>query len=48
MHAAGKTSDRSQGYALRFPRFIQLVQDKEPDQGTTTDEIERLYNTQII
>lgn len=48
LHAAGKKTKNTQGYALRFPRFIQFVQDKDLDQITTTDEIERLYNMQII
>jgi DNA ligase-1 len=46
MHTAGKGSDRSQGYALRFPRFVQLIEDKKIDQITTAHEIEHLYRIQ--
>jgi DNA ligase-1 len=46
MHTAGKKSDKTQGYALRFPRFVEYVTDKEPDQITTVDEIDRFYSIQ--
>ena len=48
IHTAGKKLDITHGYALRFPRFVQFVHDKEIDQITTTEEIERLYKTQIV
>ncbi len=48
MHTAGKKLDTTHGYALRFPRFVQFVHDKDINQITTTDEVERLYKMQFV
>ncbi|MBW2969359.1 ATP-dependent DNA ligase, partial [Candidatus Woesearchaeota archaeon] len=34
------------GYALRFPRFIHLREERSPEEITTTEEIEELYESQ--
>ncbi len=36
-HTAGEENDR--GLALRFPRFLQIREDKGPDEVTTVEEI---------
>lgn len=38
IHTAGKT-DNSLGYALRFPRLIEIRQDKRPEDVMTLEEI---------
>lgn len=45
VHTAGKKD--SAGYALRFPRFMQIRTDKGPYEATTVVEIERLYADQF-
>ena len=34
------------GYALRFPRLVRYRSDKRPEQATTIEEIEKLYEMQ--
>jgi DNA ligase-1 len=40
-HTAGRKKSKK-GYALRFPRFLHIREDKDPDQATTVEEIEKL------
>ncbi|HET7704939.1 MAG TPA: ATP-dependent DNA ligase, partial [Thermoanaerobaculia bacterium] len=35
------------GYALRFPRIVRVRDDKTPDQGSTIDEVRRIYEGQL-
>ena len=42
-----KSSSYASGYALRFPRFLKLRDDKPLDEVTTIDYIEKLYKEQI-
>ncbi len=44
MHTCGLASGR--GYALRFPRLIQLRDDKGINEATTTSEVEKLFSMQ--
>lgn len=46
LHTAHKT-DAHLGYALRFPRFIGVREDKNATQATTIAEINRLYKNQF-
>lgn len=46
LHAAGK-SEKSLGYALRFPRFMGYRIDKGPQEVTTVKEIISLYKDQF-
>lgn len=46
LHTAHKTESHL-GYALRFPRFIGLREDKSATQATTIAEINRLYKNQF-
>lgn len=41
-----KSETHSSGYALRFPRLIKFRPDKNQNNATTCDEIERLYKLQ--
>ncbi|HEX6977215.1 MAG TPA: ATP-dependent DNA ligase [Patescibacteria group bacterium] len=41
-----KSPNHTAGYALRFPRLVQLREDKSAKDATTTKEIERLYKLQ--
>jgi DNA ligase-1 len=41
-----KSPKYESGYALRFPRFIRLRDDKDVEEADTIDRIERLFNTQ--
>ncbi len=43
-HTCGR--EKGKGYALRFPRFIRIRDDKGPKQATTTKEIEEMYKMQ--
>jgi len=38
-----KSPSYSSGYALRFPRFVRLRDDRRPDEITTIDEIQEVY-----
>lgn len=41
-----KSPTYSSGYALRFPRVIQLREDQGPDDASTLKMVERFYNEQ--
>ncbi|VVB56703.1 DNA ligase [uncultured archaeon] len=43
-HTAGQANGK--GYALRFPRLMQMREDKGPEQCTTVAEVERIYSLQ--
>jgi len=45
LHSAGKTKD-TEGFALRFPRFIHYRTDKSADEATTVTELKRLLEDQ--
>ncbi len=47
LHTAAKT-EQQQGYALRFPRFMDYRPDKSATEATTIHEIVRLYQDQFI
>ena len=45
-HTAGR-DDSGKGYALRFPRMVEMPRiDKRPEDSTTVEEIVRLYGMQ--
>jgi DNA ligase-1 len=44
-HTAGKGKGES-GYALRFPRMVELREDKSPEEATTVQEIIEMYKMQ--
>lgn len=44
VHTAGKTGEA--GYALRFPRLVEIRADKNPEDATTVEEVVRLYGFQ--
>jgi DNA ligase-1 len=50
LHTALKISDQplSQGFALRFPRFIKVRPDKHFEQSTSEDEIRTMYQSQYF
>ena len=41
-----KSPTYSSGYALRFPRVIQLREDRGPDDASTLKMVESFYNEQ--
>ena len=41
-----KSPKYSSGYALRFPRFLKLRDDKDTEEASTIDEIEQYYKEQ--
>lgn len=43
-HTCGREGGK--GLALRFPRMVELREDKGPKDSTTTDEVERMYEVQ--
>jgi DNA ligase-1 len=47
VHAAGRSAEGGQGYALRFPRLVSFRDaDKRPEDATTVSEIVELYDQQ--
>ena len=47
VHAAGRSPEGGQGYALRFPRLVSFRDaDKRPEDATTVSEIVVLYEQQ--
>jgi DNA ligase-1 len=36
----------SSGYALRFPRFVKLREDRSPEEISTTEDVKKLYEEQ--
>jgi DNA ligase-1 len=46
LHTAGASAGDS-GYALRFPRFLAIRDDKSGEQATTVSEIKQLYQIQF-
>lgn len=45
-HTAGKT-EKHQGYALRFPRYMGLRIDKSAPEATTVHEVKELFEQQV-
>lgn len=43
MHSAAKVEGSDRGLALRFPRFIQLRGNKNPEDATTSEELLQMY-----
>jgi len=47
IHTAGWDPDTGSGFALRFPRLVKFREaDKRPEDATTVEEIEKLYENQ--
>ncbi len=43
MHCAARAKGSDRGLALRFPRFIQIRGDKNPEDATTSEEMLEMY-----
>ncbi len=46
MHTAGKKKPKDEGFALRFPRMIQIRSDKKPEEATSEKEIQKMFENQ--
>jgi DNA ligase-1 len=44
MHSCGK--EKGKGYALRFPRMIQIRTDRNAESATTTEEVKNMFKIQ--
>ncbi|TRY68924.1 hypothetical protein TCAL_03022 [Tigriopus californicus] len=44
--AAAGTVDADRGISLRFPRYIQIRTDKQPEDSTSAQQVADLYNSQ--
>lgn len=44
-HTAGRGKN-NRGYSLRFPRLVRFRDDKNPEDATTVEEIEKMYKKQ--
>ena len=42
-----KSPNYNSGFALRFPRFIRIRDDKDPEEADTIQRIEKAYNQQL-
>jgi DNA ligase-1 len=42
-----KSPNYNSGFALRFPRFIRIRDDKDPEEADTIQSIEKAYNQQL-